>query len=62
VVALFGPTDPVRNGPYGGRSIVLRHARSATSYSHTARTDDGLSLISSAEVISAVHRLVGIKA
>ncbi len=24
VVALFGPTDPVRTGPYGGASVVIR--------------------------------------
>jgi len=24
VVAIFGPTDPARNGPFGTRSIVLR--------------------------------------
>ena len=28
VVALFGPTRPERNGPYGTRSIVLRNPES----------------------------------
>ena len=31
-VALFGPTDPARNGPYGGTVRVLRAAGAATSY------------------------------
>ena len=31
-VALFGPTDPNRNGPYGGTVRVLRAAGAITSY------------------------------
>ena len=31
-VAIFGPTDPARNGPYGGTLRVLRSAKAATSY------------------------------
>jgi len=58
VVALFGPTDPARNGPYGGRSIVLRNAQSATSYSHAAKADEGLLSITASDVLSAVHRLL----
>src|SRR5581483_2894602 len=42
VVAIFGPTDPARNGPYGTRSIVLRSSKSVTSYSHRDRSDAGL--------------------
>ncbi len=34
-VALFGPTDPIRNGPYGGTLTVLRHT------SATPRLRDG---------------------
>jgi heptosyltransferase I len=59
VVALFGPTDPARNGPYGGRSIVLRSPLSATSYSHSTQSDEGLKQISAADVIDAVHQLLG---
>ena len=29
VVGLYGPTDPARNGPYGTRLAVLRHASSS---------------------------------
>jgi heptosyltransferase I len=32
VVALFGPTDPARNGPFGTRSVVLRSPSSSTSH------------------------------
>ena len=31
-VALFGPTDPERNGPYGGSIEVIRAAGAATTY------------------------------
>lgn len=31
-VAIFGPTDPARNGPYGGSMRVLRSSAAATTY------------------------------
>ncbi len=31
-VAIFGPTDPGRNGPYGNTFVVLRSPGAATSY------------------------------
>jgi len=31
-VAIFGPTDPARNGPYGGSLRVLRSASASTTY------------------------------
>lgn len=35
-VALFGPTDPRRNGPYGNRHRVLRPERAVTSHRRSA--------------------------
>ena len=58
VVAIFGPTDPARNGPYGTRSIVLRHTGSTTSYMHHDRPDDALRSIPAAEVLRAALRLL----
>jgi lipopolysaccharide heptosyltransferase I len=58
VVAIFGPTDPARNGPYGGRSIVLRNAASRTSLSHTSTPDPGLLRITPDEVLSAAQSLL----
>jgi len=58
VVALFGPTDPARNGPYGTRSTVLRSADSKTSYSHTADMHEGLKGVSIDEVVSAAQKLL----
>jgi heptosyltransferase-1 len=58
VVAIFGPTDPARNGPYGTRSIVLRHVASTTSYKHHDRPDEALQSIPAEEVVRAALRLL----
>ncbi len=58
VVAIFGPTDPRRNGPYGSRNIVLRSEGSRTSYSHSAQVEDGLLTITVEEVVAACRTLV----
>jgi len=58
VVAIFGPTDPARNGPFGTRSIVLRDAASATTYSHSTQHDQGLLKITSDEVVVAARQLL----
>jgi heptosyltransferase-1 len=59
VVAIFGPTDPARNGPFGTRSIVLRSPESATSYSHVASAHAGLMAIPAEAVASAARTLLG---
>ena len=38
-VALFGPTDPERNGPYGGSLTVLRSPDAVTSYKRLDSVD-----------------------
>jgi heptosyltransferase I len=58
VVAIFGPTDPARNGPFGTRSIVLRNPASSTSFSHVNSLDPGLLKITPDEVIAAARRLL----
>ncbi len=58
VVALFGPTDPARNGPYSTRARVLRNAKSVTSYSHVAESDPGLLEITPKEVMDAAMSLL----
>jgi heptosyltransferase I len=59
VVAIFGPTDPLRNGPFGTRSTVLRSSASNTSYSHVHRPDEGLLEISSGQVVAAAREMLG---
>jgi heptosyltransferase I len=59
VVALFGPTDPARNGPWGpGVKRVLRDASSITSYRHVSEIDPGLAKISVESVLDAVKELL----
>jgi len=59
VVGLYGPTDPARNGPYGTRSRVLRHAVSVTDHSRRASTEEGLMRITVDEVVAAALELLG---
>jgi len=59
VVAIFGPTDPARNGPFGTRSRVLRSTSSLTSLSHRAEPDMGLMEISVDQVAAAAQQLLG---
>jgi len=58
VVAIYGPTDPGRNGPCGTRSKVLRNPASGTSLSHTSDRDAGLLQITADEVIFAARALL----
>ena len=60
VVALFGPTDPARNGPWGAGPVrVLRDASSETSYKRSAETEWGLARISVEEVLEVVREMSG---
>lgn len=60
VVALFGPTDPARNGPWGaGRRQVLRHPASLTSYKRTGEPDPGLSCLTVEAVLEATRTVAG---
>lgn len=61
-VAIFGPTDPARNGPYGTRSVVLRSAESVTSHARRAEPDEGLLTIGSDEVLAAARELLSVQA
>jgi heptosyltransferase-1 len=59
VVAIFGPTNPARNGPFGTRSIVLRSPISPTTHSRSAQPDPGMMEISADEVLAAARKLLG---
>jgi heptosyltransferase-1 len=58
VVAIFGPTDPGRNGPFGTSSIVLRSPASATSHARRAEADPGLLRITADQVLGAARELL----
>jgi ADP-heptose:LPS heptosyltransferase len=55
-VALFGPTDPARNGPYPPQQIVLRTPGAHTSYGRGDMPDPSLLAISVEDVFNAVRQ------
>ena len=57
-VAIFGPTNPVRNGPYGTQSIVLRNHSSVTDHTRHSEPEQGLLEITVAEVVAAARNLL----
>jgi heptosyltransferase I len=59
VVAVFGPTDPSRTGPFGTSAVVFRHPESKTTFSHHRQPDEGLLKITADEVIGAARQLLG---
>ncbi len=62
VVAIFGPTDPERNGPFGTRSIVLRSPSSLTSHARRSDPESGLLEIATADVVVAARQLLQVPA
>jgi heptosyltransferase I len=63
VVGIYGPTDPVRNGPFGAGTIfpgrVLRDASSVTSHKRSAEAEEGLLRIGVDEVVGAALEVLG---
>lgn len=58
VVAIFGPTDPARNGPFHGRSRVLRHPESVRDHSRRSEPEAGLLTITADAVLQAAFDLL----
>jgi lipopolysaccharide heptosyltransferase I len=56
-VAIFGPTDPVRNGPYRRSGVVLRWEGATTSYKRVDTADESLLHISVYQVMNALRGL-----
>jgi heptosyltransferase-1 len=69
-VALFGPTDPARNGPYriddspgvDRRDIVVRSPRAVTSYKRGNQADPSMLDLEVDPVFEAVRRVVEARA
>jgi heptosyltransferase-1 len=59
VVGIYGPTDPVRNGPWGTRSRVLRDGSSVTDHRRNREPEAGLLQIGVDEVVAAATDLLG---
>jgi heptosyltransferase-1 len=58
VVAIFGPTNPARNGPFGTQSIVLRSAVSTTDHTRYREPEPGLLEITVFDVVAAARKLL----
>lgn len=59
-VAIYGPTDPARNGPYGDSFSVLRSPGAVTSYKRRPEPDASMARISPDAVFEALKvRLQG---
>jgi lipopolysaccharide heptosyltransferase I len=58
VVAIFGPTNPARNGPFGTRAIVLRSPSSLTSHARRSEPESGLLEITIADAVAAARQLL----
>jgi heptosyltransferase-1 len=58
VVAIFGPTNPARNGPYGTRAVVLRSPSSLTNHARLSDPEQGMLEITPGEVLAAAHQLL----
>lgn len=58
VVAIFGPTDPARNGPFHCRNRVLRHPESVRDHSRRSQPEAGLLTITPQAVTEAALSLL----
>jgi heptosyltransferase I len=58
VVGIFGPTDPARNGPFGGNFRVLRHPESRRDHSRRVEPEAGLLSISPEDVLHTADELL----
>jgi heptosyltransferase I len=54
-VAVFGPTDPERNGPYGGSITILRSPSAITTYRRGTAIDASMSAISPDQVFAVLR-------
>ena len=58
-VALFGPTDPARNGPYGNSLSVLRWPGAVTTYKRLDAVDESMRRIAVGEVFESLRAALG---
>ena len=54
-IAIFGPTDPERNGPYGGSLQVLRSPTAVTSYKRLDSIDRSMRDVTPDDVFAALE-------
>lgn len=59
-VALFGPTSPERNGPYGGTITVMRAPGAETTYKRTQEIAASMRALGVGAVLEALERCLNI--
>ncbi len=57
-VAVFGPTDPARNGPYGESMQILRSSSAVTTYRRGDTIDESMQRISPDEVFESLRAVL----
>jgi len=57
-VAVYGPTDPARHGPYGGTFRVLRSPSAVTTYRRSAEPDRSMRAITPDQVFTALEPIL----
>jgi heptosyltransferase-1 len=57
-VAIYGPTDPARHGPFGGTINVLRSPHAVTSYNRTTVPDASMREITPDRVFEALEPIL----
>ena len=57
-IALYGPTDPGRHGPYGGSFSVLRSPTAVINYKRTAEPDPSMRAITPDQVFEALQAIL----
>jgi heptosyltransferase-1 len=58
-VAIFGPTDPARNGPYGDSLGMLRNSAAHTTYKRGAAVAESMQQISPSQVFETLRAVLG---
>jgi heptosyltransferase-1 len=58
-VAIYGPTDPARNGPHGDSLRVLRSPAAVTTYKRGASIDEAMRAVSPGQVFEALKSTLG---
>lgn len=58
-VAIFGPTDPARNGPYGGTLRVLRAEGAVTTYKRDSSIEESMKQVTPDQVFEALRAALG---
>jgi heptosyltransferase-1 len=59
-VALFGPTDPMQNGPFRSRMTVLRAPDARTTYKRRAELDMSMTKIPAERVVEELLRSIAV--